>query len=190
VDAARDDAARRVLEIAQTFFSYAKVDDRPHWAPGPCAPPDALQVERDAEPRISRAREGDAHGRKLYFLYAADAESYLHLPDAGASANPVGQALVKQAFAPREVTPGAPLNWSRHAKHRGHEYEPGESVDLFVMVKVGPEVAGADGGWIYGVVAPNQRDVKEAGKIERCIACHALAPHDRLFGPAKPAADE
>jgi hypothetical protein len=96
---------------------------------------------------------------------------------------------VKEAFIPREVPPGAPLQWSRHAVDHGREYEPGDSVDFFVMVKVDPRTAGTDAGWIYGVVDPNQHDVIEAGKIERCVACHALAPHDRLFGPNAQAAD-
>jgi hypothetical protein len=91
---------------------------------------------------------------------------------------------VKQAFVPRYVPPSAAGHTSRRAKLDGREYEPGEMADLFVMVKVGPELPGTDAGWIYGVVGPNQKDAKEAGKLERCVVCHALAPHDRLFGPA------
>jgi hypothetical protein len=75
VDPKTSDAARRVLAAAQETFSYAKIDDRPHWAPAPCAPPDSVRPENDAAPRISSTPAEAPHGKKLYFLFAAEAPS-------------------------------------------------------------------------------------------------------------------
>jgi Cytochrome P460 len=177
-----DSMAARVLAIARSYTSYARVDDEPHWAPRPCASISQLP-EKDPEPRISGAQGEGLHGRKLYFLYVSSALEYLH-PDAGTgAAAPVGQTVVKQAWVPRLVSPGQASTGARQAHDHGNSYVPGEPADLFVMTKLDPRTPGTDDGWVYGVATPDGSLVKEAGKVASCVACHQLAPHDRLFGP-------
>ena len=44
---------------------------------------------------------------------------------------------------------------------------------------------GTDAGWIYGTLTPDGKTVTSAGRVQRCMDCHDVAPHDRLFGLQK-----
>jgi hypothetical protein len=54
------------------------------------------------------------------------------------------------------------------------------------MFKLEPGTPGTDAGWVYGTVTPDGKQVTSAGRVESCMGCHQDAPHDRLFGLAKP----
>jgi Cytochrome P460 len=178
-DLAPDGVSGRILAIARKYSTeYAGVDDAPHWANAPCAPSNF----KGLDPRISGAPGEAAHGRKLYFLYVSEPFAYLQ-PDAGTgAAAPVGQTVVKEAWVPRLVLPGE-ASTGLQAHDHGDSYVPDKRADLFIMTKLDPHTPGTDDGWVYGVAAPDGSLVKEAGKVATCVACHELAPHDRLFGP-------
>lgn len=186
--------------VAVEYKSYGRVDEgRGHWTPIFCVPP----TGQTAEPGVARFSESDdqsIHGRKIYFLFAKDAEAYgvLRTPQ------PVGQILVKEAWIPRRMhrsfTPnknihreydsdGPPLSdesgvrggYFPYAEDEGRWYRAGERAGLFVMMKFGAETPETDNGWIYGTV---DRDAKvtSCGRIASCMECHEQSQHDRLFG--------
>src|SRR5213079_2524108 len=81
------------------------VSDKADWAPTLCRVPPAAGAQK------SRSDDGDTHGRKLYFLFAKDAPTYLGLPWLENAAEVreatarklVGQVVVKQSWLPFEV---------------------------------------------------------------------------------------
>ena len=58
--------------------------------------------------------------------------------------------------------------------------ELGERSDLFVMLKQDPKTEGSDQGWVYGVIDPKSHEIKSAGAVASCIACHG-GEKDSLF---------
>src|SRR5438552_1261479 len=56
----------RLREVAGAYEAYARVDDELHWAPGLCRQP------QPSHPRLSASGDVDTHGRKLYYVFAAD----------------------------------------------------------------------------------------------------------------------
>lgn len=180
----RDEMGRRVLDVAHSYFSFPRVDDTPHFAPDPCGPT-APWGDNEPEIRRSSAPFGELlHGRKLYYLYVSNERDYLHPKQGPDARSPVGQAIVKQAWTPREIAPGEKVWIGGVLEENGHRYTGDKLAGLFVMLKLDPRTPGTDRGWVYGLVTGDD-EVKEAGAIERCMACHREAPHDRLFGPIK-----
>lgn len=68
----------------------------------------------------------------------------------------------------------------------GKTYKTGERRELFVMIKMDPETAGTDQGWVYGTVTPDGAKVTSSGQVASCMECHKQAKHDRLFGLHRP----
>ncbi len=79
--------------------------------------------------------------------------------------------------------PPAPIAW---VEHDGQRLDVGEQAELFVMAKVGAaDMPGTDAGWIYGTLSADGLTVTSAGLVQRCMDCHDVAPHERLFGLQK-----
>lgn len=183
----------RLLEIAKEYKDYEFIDGKPRWAPAPCAAASSVLVSDPTKPQFSASSDEDTHGRKLYNLFAKQTwggppkpgssytPSYTAMPGGKA---PVGQVIVKQSWVP-EVVPAADakgpelLNFVARA---GKLYRRAMPADLFVMYKLEPGTPGTHDGWVYGVVTPDGKTVKEAGRLANCMGCHQEAPHDKLFG--------
>ena len=168
-----------ILAIAASYKGYGVIADNPNWAPTDCAAP-SMPPSPDT-PRLSAAEGTSAHGQKLYYLYAKDRAAYVRT---GASNGPVdvGQIVVKEAFAPVELGKDAAPHESKKVVRKGAKaFVPGERTALFVMKKVGRGTPGTDDGWIYATTDAEGKHVTASGKIESCMGCHTVAPHDRLF---------
>ncbi len=170
--------ADRLREVARNYRSFRRVDDVARWAPLMCLPPPPGMTQ------MSESRDEKTHGRKLYFLFARDAEAYisgLHKP------SPVGQAIVKEAWVPEEVKdpakPGAFDRTKPFAGSGGKFYCAVQQADLFVMIKLDPATPGTDQGWIYGTLRADGKTVTSAGRVASCMKCHQRR-EQRLFGPA------
>ncbi|MCA8945658.1 MAG: cytochrome P460 family protein [Planctomycetes bacterium] len=161
------DAARwndLLLKVAAEFRGYTKISDDAHWAPTLCRGP--LGVD----PLKSKTTSSKAHGRKLYFLWVKDSGAYDYEdPDGDLKDQPIGQALVKEAYHP--------------AYPDGDSLALGEPSGLFVMLKFDPSTNGTDAGWIYGTLSADAKTVTSAGLVESCMGCHQDAGPQRLFGP-------
>lgn len=145
-----------LLDIAAKYQSYGKVDDMAKWAPWLCAAPPP-----PPKARLSDSKDSDTHGRKLYFLFAANRNEYV------AKKTPqVGQAIVKESWHPDSSNPPKPEKQS----------------DLFIMTKLDQAIKDTDEGWIYGTVTPDGKTVTSSGRVESCMKCHIQAKNDRLFG--------
>lgn len=161
--------------IAKEYKSYKRADDAAHWSPLLCRAP-AVPLKEGGKLRRSESDDDATHGRKLYYLYARQAMAYIdHGPK---STQPVGQVIVKEAFAPVEAKEGEEGDAVSDA---GRRYRAGEAAGLFVMMKVDAETKGTDKGWVYGTIAADGT-VTAAGRLASCIACHEEAESDRLFG--------
>jgi hypothetical protein len=148
----------RLLELAQSYAKYGRVDDVARLAPTLCRAP------TPEPPRLSSSRDLETHGRKLYYLFAKNREAYLHAREL---AQPAGQVIVKEAWVPAAAsTMQHPITGARGA--------------LFLMMKTGE--ADSDEGWIYATFTPDGKTVTASGKLASCMECHQAAPHDRLFG--------
>ncbi len=192
----------QVLEIARGYWQFIRVSDRLNWSPLACAMPRASGVQQ------SSSDDPSTHGRKLYFLFAKDANDYASLRyshyyrQIGGQPNTevtpwkaaIGQALVKEAFVPERVPASEeperlvndperrlfPAEYARTAD--GTFFRTGEPAGLFIMFKLDPSTPGTDEGWVYAATTPDGQTVLDAGRIESCMRCHARAEHDRLFG--------
>ena len=156
----------RIMEAAEKYPGYGRVDDVFYWSPVNCADPPP------APPKVSVSRDLATHGRKLYYLFAKHRGAYLHARELP---QPVGQVLVKQSWKPG---PGSTFS----------NPIAGDAGPLFMMIKIGDE--DSDAGWIYATVAPDGKTVTASGKIASCMECHQAAKHDRLFGLKSCAAAE
>jgi len=177
-------------DAAASYQKWGRVDERARPAPTDCSPPTALEGQ-PAHARISTADDAP-HGKKLYFLWASDRNAYAAL---GNRDIPVGFSIVKQSFSTKTLAKKpetkksdasyglgapAPIDW---IEVDGKILAADKPKDLFVMTKVGDR-DGADGGWIYGTVAPDGT-VTSAGKVASCMKCHDTVAHERLFGLTK-----
>lgn len=188
------DARPRLLEIAKEYKDYELIDGKPRWAPAPCAAAGFSEAMPDkSKPSFSASSDSGTHGRKLYVLFAKQiwsgpvepgrsyTSSYTAMPKGKA---PVGQVIVKQSWQPEEV-PAADAKGAEllnFAVKAGKLYRRGLPADLFVMYKLERGTPGTHDGWVYGVVTPDGKTVKEAGRLANCMGCHQDAPHDKLFG--------
>ncbi len=195
-----------LLEIARTYPSYGRLAPEPLWAPVMC---DDIGLSSPVVPAptgslaVSRSGDQATHGRKLYSLFVKEMpedEDILNSYTVQGKPSPVGQVVVKEAWAPKEVKDGGrklePV--VRKVKVRGVEqedrfvpyargkdgrlYHAKERAGLFIMIKLDPKTPGTDEGWVYGTVTADGKKVTSAGRVESCMACHKDAPHDRLFG--------
>ena len=171
-DATRNDSRfeKRLLEIASEYREQYALDvDGIQWAPEFCLPPPIS---------ISDVTSDRAHGQKLYYLFVKRLASYA---DAAKKSQPVGQAIVKQSWVPREAK-GDDTVTTAYVERDGKKYVPDRPADLFVMFKEAPETRGTDRGWIYGTVTPDLKQVTSVGRIASCMECHEQAQPDRVFG--------
>lgn len=132
---------------------------------------------------LSNAAAETAHGMKIYQAWAKSAGAYFR---AANEEQPVGQVIVKESWTPKEVAEVA-LD-SRFAVSDGKYYTPDKPKELFIMFKDDPATSDTDEGWLYGIVAPDGKEVISSGHIKACADCHRQARHDRVFGP-KPVAE-
>ena len=164
----------RLREIAKTYKKYGKVDPSARRAPELCAAPRVT-----GSPFQSTSDDETSHGHKLYYLYAAKKPEYLA---AAKKDSPVGQVLVKEAYAAVEAgaKSKAPPNETTVGID-GKIYHTGQAMGLFVMFKADPKTKDTDDGWVYGTVS-EKGEVTSAGRVESCMACHKDATRDHLFG--------
>lgn len=176
--AAIEAAAKEYLQFAIVNTSSAEA---PTAKPEPSAAAEFTMEEPAA--RMSQAKSG--HGQKLYFLFAKDSAHYLNPDD---SDSPVGQVLVTESWS---AVPGNAdaRNLRSHASGNrvnprvtvdGETLKLGKRKDLFVMLKADPKNKATDDGWVYGVITPKSYEIKSAGAVASCIACHE-GENDRLF---------
>jgi hypothetical protein len=178
--------------IAASYTQWMRVDDRARWAPFDCRAPPPVPA------RLSEAADADAHGGKLYFLYAFDAAAYgapatVFHPAATDRLDGAKQVIVKEAFRPVALAADAGKHpggrqW-RPAEKEGRQFGPGERHALFVMLELPGRPAGTDEGWIYATLAADGASVTSAGLLPSCMGCHRDAPKGRLFGLPKEAFD-
>lgn len=177
---------RRLLEIADEYIEYTLIDPGSQLANGACSAPQSEFVP----PQISDVEGEVGHGKKLYFLFVRDAVAYSAAGEAESS-QPIGQAVVKESWAAREIHDGRRPRAFTHrsgapvrlfAECDGRTFGADRQMELFVMFKLPPDVLGTDSGWVYGTVSPDLRRVTSVGRIASCIECHEQSPGDRLFG--------
>lgn len=190
-----------LLAIAAEYAKYARVSDHANWAPERCDIPAPAGVQSSA------STQEKTHGKKLYFLYAADAEAYDHVgwwsrrdveaPHAPKPLdNPVGMIVVKEAFKPAEVKKDEkipdpprtndvrqPLMHPNYTVLDGKTYKTGDPAGLFIMVKLDRKHAGTDDGWVYATTSPDAKTITASGSIASCVDCHKDTGRDRLYGP-------
>lgn len=182
--------AQRLLEIAEEYADYKLLDRNGRLSDGGCCdsqgefvPPQRSEVAENPDEDADRGRQ------KLYFLFARDEAAYAA---AGADgAQPIGQAVVKESWAAREIRDShRPASFEHHsglpvrlyAEHGGKAFGADRQTALFIMFKLAPDAEGTDSGWVYGTVTADRQQVTSAGRIASCAACHQQAPGDRLFG--------
>jgi hypothetical protein len=199
-----------LLTAARAYPQWTRVDERPNLAPVLCRAPMGLDYGFPSHARLSQADDAE-HGKKLYYLFAGHENHnarhyYTSLGTPGAEPIPIGFTIVKQSWTAVPSPPPAanakpvanaepdpmldvsmsapaPIAW---VDHEGQRLHTGEQAELFVMAKVGSaDMPGTDAGWIYGTLTADGRTVTSAGLVQRCMDCHDVAPHERLFGLQK-----
>ncbi len=176
--------------IASAFRDYkawGRVDDELRWAPWLC------RLPMPGRARMSGAEDGD-HARKLYSVFAKQHDSYPLRADAAPTPQPAGQVLVKESWHPEPVEkadPNAELgisdkptgddHFNPYARHGDRIFRASHIAGAYVVLKVAPETAGTDAGWVYGTVTPDGV-VTSAGRVASCMGCHVSARHERVFG--------
>ncbi len=195
-----------LFKVGSEYKRWGRVDDEMRWAPWLCRKPEPGKLNFSDRPA------GDAHGQKLYSLFARQRDEFFQLTK-DKKVN-VGQTIVKQSWLPEEITDsqeippkfnanfekiivskdprkqegGIPqiVNETDHfypfAWKGDKVYKAGNQTDLFVMTKLDPKTPDTDEGWVYGVLSPDGKTVSAAGKIESCVRCHSTSQGDRLFG--------
>jgi len=95
-----------VRDIKAVYEQWLRVDDEARWAPQLCRPPAPSRA------RLSDARNGTPHARKLYTLYAKDPQSYqgkatrmweVADSDEARRIESMSQVIVKQAWKPDPI---------------------------------------------------------------------------------------
>ncbi len=168
----------RLLELASTYQSYARVDDELHWAPFLCRQP------MPSFPRRSQSTMEQTHGRKLYFVFAKDRAAYLSRD--GKTPAFEGQAVVKEAWTAEQVPSTTSYDKSQspvlYLQENGQLFHAKERAGLFVMYRTAASTPGTDGGWVYGTVTADGKTVTSSGTVSSCMGCHQQAKYERLFG--------
>ncbi len=190
----------QLREVAAAYKTWQRVSDQANYSPVRCIflPPTGAQN--------SGASDGTPHGRKLYFLYAKDHQTYLDItypmgvagdtndPHPTNLVQPTGQVIVKEAFHPVPATAAEAkaMMTQRDIEQRrtipstfigtgDNLNRMGDLQGLYVMLKTPPASPGTDAGWVYATITP-AGEITAAGRIESCMECHVDAPHDRLHG--------
>ncbi len=158
--------AQEVLTAAQGYKHLELVSTQERLAPELCRAVDSVTSQ-------SRAGATSPHGRKLYLMWARDAQTYFDTPDVHAA---LGQTLVKQSFEARQelTTAQAPGETIAHLT-------TGNQTEFFVMYKADPSDTRTDNGWVYGIVSADLSRTIASGRLATCMACHTKR-ETRLFG--------
>lgn len=172
--------AEAIRAAAKGYATWGRVDDIAKLAPIMC---DAPRPEGQLG-RVRMSEAGDqAHGKKLYYLWASQRDAYLRAPDKIGR----GFSIVKESFAAVPgAAPASPHTGAPRVRDTvqvdGAWLKTGAAKDLYVMTKLadGP-TPDTDDGWIYGTIATDGT-VTSAGRVSTCMSCHADAGHGRLFG--------
>ncbi|MFY9341972.1 MAG: cytochrome P460 family protein [Planctomycetota bacterium] len=165
-----------IKDAAAEYRKFVRVTGEPHVAPTDCRMP---------APLVRKSEAGDEHGKKLYLLYARQADGVQYVK-AGEPAK-VGQTLVKEAWQCVDGEPKAATAASRRygevpvLRDGAATCHAGDFHGLFVMHKLAADTKDTDQGWVYGTV---DRDgvVTGAGRMASCMRCHEGATEDRRFG--------
>lgn len=183
-------------ETAAQYRRWGRLDESPNLAPVLCRMPMPGDYGSPAQVRMSHAG-GEAHGQKLYYLWASSKSDYARVSRGASAAVPVGFTIVKEAFAATTSEPTARIRPDEPGQ-RFLDSDPPPAIDhlatdrgtlwvgeprgLYVMTKVADAaVDGTDAGWIYGTITPDGT-VTSAGRVGSCMRCHETTGHDRLFG--------
>jgi Cytochrome P460 len=183
---------KELLQVAQDYKPWGRVDDEMRWAPELCRMPEP------GKPKFSDSADEDTHGKKLYSLFAKKRSDYFYLGKNKTA--PVGQVIVKESWIPEETTEvkpgrygfedrkkvqgGTTLNSDHFFPYvtKGDKvYKASKPNGLFIMMKLDPKTQGTDEGWVYGTVSADSKKVTAAGKVESCMKCHVEAKYDRQF---------
>lgn len=179
-----DERFHDLLKEAAAVYAktYGNVDDAMRWAPTLCSRPPSSTI------RESASEDEGTHGRKLYWLYAKDRPAYLKT--AQGAEQPVGQAIVKEAFVAEPGRGDGDPQQSQWApfvttiERDGAIFHAGEKEALYILLKLDPTTEGTDEGWVYGTLTPDGATVTSAGRVASCMACHTEGTTDRMFGLA------
>ena len=172
-----------IKTAAEKYLAYAMVNTTGMTPLDTEAAADEEVFLEDPAAKMSQAESG--HGQKLYFLFAKD---IAHYANPNESAAPVGQVLVQESWT---AVPGNPDARNLRSHASGNRVNPritigektlklGKRSDLFVMLKQDAKNEGTAEGWVYGVIDPNSHEIKSAGAVASCIACHG-SEKDSLF---------
>lgn len=177
--------------IAEAYVSWGRVDDEMRFAPFLCRLPQPGNL------LLSKSGDAKTHGQKIYSLYAFDPVAYgappsmmmlppSSKPDSKAKPLAIKQAIVKEAFRPKQVeSMHHNIHQPKPAVKDGKFYDKGEKAGLYVMFQpkeTSPDQA-TDAGWVYGTISP-EGQVTSAGQVKNCMGCHQKNPK-RVFGMAK-----
>lgn len=181
--------ARFVPLVASAFRDYkpwGRVDDELRWAPFLC------RLPLPGRARMSAADDG-GHARKLYSVFAKQRDRYPLVQEGTPMSTPAGQVLVKESYYPEPVDktpppegsdPSAPIeadHFDPYARDGDRLYRAARFAGAYVLLKLSPETAGTDAGWVYGTVT-SEGEVTSAGLVASCMQCHVDAHHERVFG--------
>lgn len=178
----REEFVPIVQEIARVYKgSYRVVNPNMKFAPTMCRPVSTASLP--IAPWPSRSGDESTHGRKLYYLYASDAEGYLRysIDPSKVAAFPVGTTIVKESWTAEPS--GGPSVDPRDelAMLDDAWFSKGDASYLFVMTRLEAGAEGTDDGWIYATVTPTMEIVTGAGRLDSCMECHRSQP-TRVFG--------
>lgn len=165
-----------IKAAANDYRQFVRVTGTAHMAPTDCRMPAPIAKMSTAE---------TAHGKKLYLLYARQADGLVYVKPGEPAA--VGQTLVKESWQAVAGAPNGPTEASARyplapsIEHAGVHYHAGDAAGLFVMHKLAADTKDTDQGWVYGTV-DRRGLVTSAGRVASCMRCHEEAPEDRRFG--------
>lgn len=175
-----------LLEIAAAYQKYGRFDETLRFGPPPCsAPPPGFPPYEEPKPgpsrlRVSKSRDADSHGKKLYYLYVKDGQAYAYT-DIGKRQHE-GQVILKEAWKPELTKDDRSAMVAFDPDDKQH-YRAGEKFGLFVMMKLNPATPNTDEGWVYATISADGKTVTSAGRVESCMACHqGEGTKDRTFG--------
>lgn len=166
----------RLQLIAGIYGQMRWTNEQVRFGPESCVGPTMRVYNREG---MSASTDAATHGRKLYALYVRMPEAY---QEHNMGDQPVGQEVVKQTWTPKRYEPRPDGLGPEVFDLDGSGWERGERRELFIMYKLDPSTPNTDRGWVYGVVAADDKTVLASGPIASCVACHEKAPRDRMLG--------
>ncbi|MFO0611370.1 MAG: hypothetical protein U0414_02195 [Polyangiaceae bacterium] len=168
------DAAQveRMKGVGNAYARYTKVVPDLHVAPALCAAP----IAPKSNPLLhSSSTDPWTHGKKLYYLFAADAEAYKRDGGREGTKQPDNQVIVKESYVAEEAAydPNEPEMVGEGAKF----WRKGARASLFIMAR-------HEGKWEFGTISPTGQIAVEGTATRACHDCHDSKP-DGLFGLKK-----